>query len=60
MLSSVSGILGNPGQSNYAAGNTFEDSLAHYRHREGLKSTALDLGAVRDVGYLAESNDARY
>ncbi|KAM7210294.1 lovastatin diketide synthase [Rhypophila decipiens] len=57
MLSSTSGIIGNPGQANYAAGNTFEDALAHYRRRHGLKAVALDIGAVRDVGYLAESQD---
>ncbi|KAM7200798.1 hypothetical protein V8F33_003729 [Rhypophila sp. PSN 637] len=57
MLSSTSGIIGNPGQANYAAGNTFEDALAHYRRRHGLKAVFLDIGAVRDVGYLAESQD---
>lgn len=57
MLSSTSGIIGNPGQANYAAGNTFQDALAHYRRRRGLKAVSLDIGAVRDVGYLAESKD---
>lgn len=57
MLSSTSGVIGNPGQANYAAGNTFQDALAHYRRRQGLKAVSLDIGAVRDVGYLAESND---
>ncbi|KAH9222301.1 hypothetical protein DL95DRAFT_508189 [Leptodontidium sp. 2 PMI_412] len=33
MLSSTSGIVGNPGQANYAAGNTFQNGLAHYRRR---------------------------
>lgn len=56
MLASTSGIIGNPGQANYAAGNTFEDALAHYRRRRGQKAMALDIGAVRDVGYLAEAS----
>jgi len=30
-LSSVSGIIGNPRQVNYAAGNTFQNGLAQYR-----------------------------
>lgn len=54
LLSSVSGIIGNPGQSNYAAGCTFQDSLAQYRHNLGLKATSIDLGVVRDVGVVAE------
>lgn len=60
MLASTSGVIGNPGQANYAAGNTFEDALAHWRRRQGLKATALDVAAVRDVGYLAESGDTKY
>jgi NADPH:quinone reductase-like Zn-dependent oxidoreductase len=53
MLSSISGIIGNAGQANYNAGNIFQDNLAHHRCSLGLKATALDLGAVLDVGYLA-------
>jgi NADPH:quinone reductase-like Zn-dependent oxidoreductase len=53
MLSSISGIIGNAGQANYNAGNIFQDNLAHHRCSLGLKGTALDLGAVLDVGYLA-------
>lgn len=57
MLSSVSGIIGNQGQANYAAGNTFQDALAHFRHRQGLRATALDLGAVRDIGHITENSN---
>lgn len=58
MLSSISGIIGNPGQANYAAGNAFQDGLAHYRRHKGLKATSIDLGAVADIGYLAENAEA--
>ncbi|GKZ28425.1 type I Iterative Polyketide synthase (PKS) [Aspergillus brasiliensis] len=58
MLSSISGVIGNPGQANYAAGNAFEDALALFRRQQGLPATAIDLGAVRDVGYIAESDKA--
>ena len=55
MLSSISGISGNGAQSNYAAGNTYQDGLAHYRHSQGLAACALDLGAISGVGWLAEN-----
>jgi NADPH:quinone reductase-like Zn-dependent oxidoreductase len=58
MLSSTSGIIGNPGQANYAAGNTFQNGLAHHRRRKGLKATSIDLSAVTGIGYLAENSAA--
>ncbi|KAN0068942.1 reducing polyketide synthase FUB1 [Elaphomyces granulatus] len=53
-LSSVSTFIGNVGQSNYNAGNAFQDALARYRVINGFKGTALDLGIILSVGYLAE------
>lgn len=55
MLSSISGICGNGAQSNYAAGNTFLDGLAHYRKARGLAACSLDLGAIMGVGWMAEN-----
>ncbi|KAI0967881.1 hypothetical protein F4678DRAFT_465144 [Xylaria arbuscula] len=54
MLSSVSGVIGNKGQANYAAGNTFLDAFASYRRGLGLAANTVDLGAIQDVGYVAE------
>lgn len=55
MLSSCCGIIGNRGQANYAGGNTYQDALANYRRTKGLAATALDLGQMLSVGYIAEN-----
>lgn len=54
MLSSISGVVGNKGQANYAAANTFLDAFASYRHSMGLRAHTVDLGAIEDIGYIAE------
>ncbi|ATY62880.1 Beta-ketoacyl synthase [Cordyceps militaris] len=54
LLSSISGIVGKKGQSNYSAANTFLDSFAYYRQSLGLQANAVDLGLIEDVGYVAE------
>ena len=53
--SSQSGVYGNPSQAQYAAGNTYQDALAHYRRAHGLKVVSVNLGIMRDVGVIAET-----
>lgn len=55
LLSSVAGVLGNPGQSNYAAGCTFQDALSQYRNRQGQTAVSIDLGPMSTVGFVAEN-----
>ncbi|KAI1081716.1 hypothetical protein F5B20DRAFT_579046 [Whalleya microplaca] len=58
MLSSISGVVGNKGQANYSAANTFLDAFATYRQSLGLRANSVDLGMIEDVGYIAEQDNS--
>ncbi|PWY87347.1 hypothetical protein BO94DRAFT_585895 [Aspergillus sclerotioniger CBS 115572] len=57
LFSSISGIIGQPGQANYASANTFLDAFHEYRSGLGLASSVLQLGPVDDVGVFYGNDD---
>lgn len=55
LTSSVSGILGQATQINYASGNSYQDALARYRLSLGEKAVSLDLGILSVGGMVSQT-----
>ncbi|KAL4982598.1 KR domain-containing protein [Aspergillus falconensis] len=55
LFSSWSGLVGQSGQANYAAGNAFLDAFVQYRHSLGRPCSAINIGVVEDVGYVSRN-----
>lgn len=59
VYSSATTYLGNPGQSNYVAANSFLEALVEHRRAAGLPGTFMAWGPLEDVGFLARHADTR-
>ncbi|KAI5927575.1 KR domain-containing protein [Camillea tinctor] len=54
-LSSISAIIGQVGQSNYAPGHTYEDGLCRHRNSIGECTSVVNLGMLITKGVIVET-----
>ena len=55
LFSSISCVVGQWGQANYAAANAFLEGFVQYRHSLGLPASVLSIGVMEDVGYVSQN-----
>jgi hypothetical protein len=57
MFSSIAAMIGNPGQANYSASNSYLDSLVRLRRNKGLPAVSIQWPAIADVGMAAANEE---
>jgi len=56
-FSSVASTLGNPGQSNYVAANTFLEELVKLRRADGRPGQVVNLDMILDTGVVSRNRE---
>ncbi len=57
LMSSISALVGNPGQANYVSANAFVDALAVYRRSLGLPGLSVQWDMISEVGVAARNKE---
>ena len=55
LFSSISYVVGQIGQANYSAANSYLAAFTQFRHSLGLPAAVLNVGVMDDVGYVVEN-----
>jgi fatty acid synthase len=59
VFSSISSMVGNAGQSNYASANNAAEMLVHARNTAGHRGLAIQWGAIDNVGVMMHGTRPR-
>jgi acyl transferase domain-containing protein/NADPH:quinone reductase-like Zn-dependent oxidoreductase/acyl carrier protein len=59
LYSSITTLLGNPGQAPYVAANTWLEGLARLRRAQNLPALSILWGPIGDIGYLTRHEKTR-
>ncbi|KAH8162417.1 hypothetical protein CIB48_g5830 [Xylaria polymorpha] len=57
VMSSLTSVVGNSGQSNYTAANMFMVALAEQRRKRGVVGSSIAISALIGIGYVERSED---
>ncbi|MGU9978868.1 SDR family NAD(P)-dependent oxidoreductase [Phreatobacter sp. HK31-P] len=57
--SSLSALVGNRDQANYAAANEYLEAICRHRRANGLPAVSISWGAIADIGYVARDEGVR-
>jgi len=55
LFSSISSIVGNRGQANYIAANSFLDEFANFARAHGIPAITINWGALAESGMIARN-----